>query len=163
MYLLPKDAREGALAHIRGLEESNHGNLSEEDKNALLPSGQQTIIANRINWAKSYLLHAGLVESTRKGYFVISSRGKKFLEKCGDVIQTEDLLQFEEFKKFKLRSKVSRDETVALEKNESKSPDELLSDIIEDKKQELVEELKQFCNSVSSHKIAEAQKLKESL
>ena len=129
---LTKDGKEYKMSEVVDIL-SEKLNLSEEDKKALLPSGQQTIIANRINWAKSYLLHAGLVESTRKGYFVISSRGKKFLEKCGDVIQTEDLLQFEEFKKFKLRSKVSRDETVALEKNESKSPDELLSDIIEDK------------------------------
>jgi restriction system protein len=34
--------------------------LSEEDRNALLPSGKQTILSNRVHWARTYLDKAGL-------------------------------------------------------------------------------------------------------
>ena len=34
---------------------SNLYNLSDEEKTKLLPSGQQTIIDNRVGWARTYL------------------------------------------------------------------------------------------------------------
>src|SRR3546814_7916415 len=40
--------------------------LSEAARNALLASGRQTIFANRVHWAKTYLAKAGLVETTRR-------------------------------------------------------------------------------------------------
>jgi restriction endonuclease Mrr len=38
--------------------------MSAEERSQLLPSGKQTTFANRVNWAKSYLGKAGLVELT---------------------------------------------------------------------------------------------------
>ncbi len=35
--------------------------LAEEERRALLPSGRQTVIANRRHWALSYLNRAGLI------------------------------------------------------------------------------------------------------
>ena len=37
--------------------------LSEEDRQELIPSGTQRLLHNRVGWAKTYLLKAGLVES----------------------------------------------------------------------------------------------------
>src|SRR3546814_4073662 len=50
--------------------------LSEAARNALLASGRQTIFANRVHWAKTYLAKAGLVETTRRGHFRTTPRGQ---------------------------------------------------------------------------------------
>jgi len=55
--------------------------LTEEEKNELLPSGAQTVINNRISWARTYLKKAGLIKSPKRGTFVITEDGKKVLEK----------------------------------------------------------------------------------
>src|ERR1035437_8111468 len=54
--------------------------LSAEERSELLPSGKQTVFSNRVNWAKSYLTKARLVEITRRGHFTITERGRKLIE-----------------------------------------------------------------------------------
>jgi restriction system protein len=51
--------------------------LTPEDRAVLLPSGKQTLLSNRVHWAKTYLMKAGLVESTRRGHFRITARGEQ--------------------------------------------------------------------------------------
>lgn len=43
-------------------------NLSEEDREQLLPSGKRRTLNDRVGWAKSYLKHAGLVRYPKRGY-----------------------------------------------------------------------------------------------
>lgn len=54
--------------------------LSENEQSELLPSGQQTIMHNRVAWARTYLVKAGLLTSTRRGYVRISSSGRELLD-----------------------------------------------------------------------------------
>ncbi len=51
---------------------ANKFRLTADERVTLLPSGRQTMFANRVHWAKSYLKQAGLVEITRRGYFGIT-------------------------------------------------------------------------------------------
>lgn len=51
--------------------------LSDEEKQKLLPSGKQAVFDNRVEWARTYLKKAGLLESTRRGFFQITSRGRR--------------------------------------------------------------------------------------
>ena len=83
---------------------SNDLNLSEEERNELLPSGKQTTISNRIHWAKTYLKQAGLVRSTRRAHFVITEAGRKVLNDPDAIIDTKYLLKFETFQEFRSRS-----------------------------------------------------------
>lgn len=53
--------------------------LSQEEINQFLPSGSQKTFSNRVAWAKSYLKMAGLLETTKRGYFKITESGKSFL------------------------------------------------------------------------------------
>jgi len=55
-------------------------NLSDEEREELLPSGAQTIIYNRIGWARTYLHKAGLFNTPKRGYFQITDRGKELLK-----------------------------------------------------------------------------------
>ena len=47
--------------------------LSAEDQSKLLPRGRQTVFANRVAWAKTYLVKAGLAEGSRRAYFPIQN------------------------------------------------------------------------------------------
>ena len=60
--------------------------LSEADAAQLVPSGRQTVMSNRLHWAKTYMQRAGLLESTRHGYFEITDRGRKVLSEAPERI-----------------------------------------------------------------------------
>lgn len=79
--------------------------LTNDERKELLPSGQQEIFFNRVGWARTYLKKAGLLEAIRRGFFKVSKRGVKLLEKKPVKIDNKLLSQFEEFKKFKTRKK----------------------------------------------------------
>jgi restriction system protein len=53
--------------------------LTQQDREELLPSGQQTVFSNRVAWAKSHLKAAGLLENPVRGRVRISELGRKVL------------------------------------------------------------------------------------
>jgi len=71
--------------------------LTDAERRELLPSGQQETFANRVNWSKTYLKKAGLIHSTRRGYFQISERGISDLQKKPSRIDIKFLRQYREF------------------------------------------------------------------
>ena len=85
--------------------------LAPEEQSELLPSGRQSIFSNRVHWAKTYLSQAGLLESTRRGYFKITPRGKQVLASSPAKIDVNFLDQFREFQEFKKRSRLSQGRT----------------------------------------------------
>lgn len=78
--------------------------LTPEERSELLPSGKQTVFANRTHWAKSYLGKAGLIELTRRAHFRITDRGRSILANPPDRIDNHFLDQFPEFVKFRSAS-----------------------------------------------------------
>ena len=46
--------------------------LTEDELNEWLPSKSQKIFYNKVYWAKAYLKMAGLVENTRRSYFILN-------------------------------------------------------------------------------------------
>ena len=100
--------------------------LTEEEKEELLPSGRQTVISNRTHWAKTYLYKAGLVESTRRGYFKITEAGKKVLAQKPDKIDNNFLNQFEEFVAFRTKDTNEDQEESPTLPDSDKTPDEVM-------------------------------------
>jgi len=84
---------------------SNHFNLSEEEKQELLPSGLQAVIDNRVGWARTYLKKAGLLEDPRRGYVKISQKGIDVIGKNPGKIDVNFLKQFSEFIEFRNKRK----------------------------------------------------------
>jgi len=82
---------------------ANKLGLTPDERSELLPSGKQSRFANRVNWAKSYLAKAGLVENTRRGYFRITPRGQAALADAAATINNAYLDQFKEFQDFKAK------------------------------------------------------------
>jgi restriction system protein len=74
--------------------------LTPEERKELLQSGQQFTFDNRVGWARTYMKKAGLIESTRRGYFKITERGFKILEEAPKEINVRFLKKFPEFVEF---------------------------------------------------------------
>ena len=87
--------------------------LSEEERQELLPSGRQTCFASRVNWAKTYLKQAGLVKPTKRAHFVITDRGKQVLADTGAEINKAYLKRFPEFREFQKRTRTVDDSNAA--------------------------------------------------
>lgn len=100
--------------------------LTQEEREELLPSGKQTTFANRVHWAKTYLAKAGLVEPTRRGHFVITQRGKDALIAAPDTIDNNYLKQFEEFKTFQGLSNNNKSAMSQEQETAKTTPDEEL-------------------------------------
>lgn len=101
-------------------------NISDEERKYLLPSGTQFIVDNRIGWAKTYLLKAGLLESTRRGFFKITQRGLDYLKNNPSDLNTKILMQFEEFKNFRNTRKNKEEKEEQYEKETTYTPQEAL-------------------------------------
>lgn len=76
-------------------------NLTPEERSEMLPSGRQAKIANRVHWAVTYLVKAGLLDRPKRGYFGITERGRGVLAKPPARIDIPYLSQFEGFDKFR--------------------------------------------------------------
>ena len=72
---------DGVEHTLRETEDSlaQHFGLTPAERGELLPSGQQGVFKTRVGWARTYLKKAGLIASTRRGFFRITERGQKAL------------------------------------------------------------------------------------
>ena len=83
--------------------------LSEKDMKELLPSRTQTIIYSRVQWARTYMKKAGLIEATGRGRFSITTKGLDVLKQNPVEINVKFLMQFPEFSEFRSRPKTEED------------------------------------------------------
>jgi restriction system protein len=131
------DEKEHTLSEVID-ELASEFNLSEEERDELLPSGRQARFDNRVGWTRTHLLKAGLIESTGWGKFRITQRGLGVLAENPVRIDLKYLNQFPEFQEFRSRSqqieKLSEDET-------DESPKELLEEQYERLRDALVQDL----------------------
>jgi len=79
--------------------------ITDEEKDELLPSGNQTIFNNRVAWAKFYLKKALCVENPQRGVYRITQRGRELLKSHTGPIDSDILQQFPEFTAFLLNSR----------------------------------------------------------
>lgn len=121
-------AAEGKEVKLRDVinELADKFNLSEEEKEETLPSGNQSVLDNRVGWARTYLSKAGLLEVTRRAHFVITERGVKALQDIGAVIDNKYLKQFDEFIAFKEQKNDTIETISDLEATDEVTPDEAL-------------------------------------
>ena len=55
--------------------------LTDQDLKEMLPSKRQSVFANRVGWAVSYMEHAGLVERVRRAVYRVTAEGEGLLQK----------------------------------------------------------------------------------
>ena len=71
--------------------------LSPEDTREMLGSGQQTAFANRVGWAMTYNVHAGLVQRVRRGVHRLTPEGRQVLSATPTRIDLQTLSQYPSF------------------------------------------------------------------
>jgi restriction system protein len=121
------DGQPGATAEIRDGVARAVG-LTQEDREALVPSGQKLLYNDRVAWAISYLKQAGALERPKRGVYRISDRGRDLLVRYPDRVDNSVLSQFEEFRAFLDRSRSPRQDAApeAVQPEESRTPEESL-------------------------------------
>ena len=100
--------------------------LSADERRQLLPSGQQTIISNRVAWAKAHMKMAGLLENPVRGYIRISSVGRELLEKKPGRIDLRILRQYPSYLEFVKKSQTSDQTGDENHVSEPKTPKEVI-------------------------------------
>jgi len=115
---------------------ANEFNLSDDDRKEMLPSGQQEVFLNRVGWARTYMKKAGLLDSPKRGIFVITERGKKVLASNPSKIDNKLLTHYDEFKEFKKKKRKVEEETEVLE-FQDKTPEEAFETAYENLRTEL--------------------------
>ncbi len=109
------------------LAESFH--LTDQEREELLPSGQQSIFSNRVAWAKSHLKAAGLPENPVRGRVRISDLGRNVLAEKPPAINVKFLKQYPAYCDFIGKSAPTHDDAVSGETapvEERRTPLELI-------------------------------------
>lgn len=121
--------------------------LDQADREEMLESGRQTVLANRVGWARTYLKKAGLISSPSKGKYQITDAGKAALKDAGSRIDNDYLLRFESFRDF-TKAAVSSDEdngkgssVAALKPDEERTPSEMMDLAYRDINRQLADDL----------------------
>lgn len=132
----------------------NQFNLTEKEKQELLPSGSAFVINNRIGWARTYLTKAGLLLTTKRGYFRISEEGKKLLQKEPTFINSKMLKEYDSFNEFQSIKEAGNSENNKIEHSieQSITPHELLESGYLSIKNQLADELLSTIKNISPSK-----------
>lgn len=124
-------AADGADHRFRDAVETlaEHFSLTAEDRNELLPSGTQPLFTNRVGWASTYLKHAGLLESPRRGMFRITEQGVRLLKERPSRIDIALLERFPEFLQWRAKREPRKPtrEAEAAPAPSSETPEDALS------------------------------------
>ena len=107
--LLSRAAKLPGETCLRELEEAIGLDLglATEVRTKMLPSGQQTVFLNRLNWAKSYMSKAGLLETTRRGYFAATPDARSLVAENLGEIDVAVLSRFPAFLAWKAQQKAN--------------------------------------------------------
>ena len=74
--------------------------LTQDEFEELLPSGKQTLLANRAHWARNYMSQAGLVEAIKRGHYRLTVDGDALLANPPDELDAAFLRNYEPFLEF---------------------------------------------------------------
>lgn len=122
--------------------------LTEAERRELFPSGKQTVIQNRVGWARTYLKKAGLIDYPHRGVAVITARGKEVLAENPTILNVQYLSKFPEFIDFRNSSvqHVDNNQIVDLSKG---TPEEILEGTFSQLKNQVLAEMIEKIKSCS--------------
>ncbi|QDT78418.1 Mrr restriction system protein [Gimesia maris] len=115
--------------------------LSPEEREKLLPSGQQTVFLNRVSWAKIYMERAGLLERVSRGHFIITERGREVLDSAVERIDNSFLLRFPEYREFRSPDKNDEVDDKLEKKDDIETPEEALQTAYKQIREDLTADL----------------------
>jgi len=81
--------------------------LTADERAELLPSGRQSLLHNRIHWAKFYMSKAGLIASPARGRFIATEAGRRVLAENPARIDVAYLMREPSFREFYKRDEAA--------------------------------------------------------
>ncbi len=115
--------------------------LSEKDLSEPLPSGIQTKFENRISWAVGYFVQAKVLVRPKRGYFLITERGRELHKQGHKRIDVSVLNAYPEFLEFHT-SKGTKGETSEFSPLPDRAtPEEVLQQSYQNIRNELANEI----------------------
>ncbi|MEL7607570.1 MAG: restriction endonuclease [Sedimentibacter saalensis] len=117
-----KDGKVHSLKDLK-VKMITYFNLDSAALAELLPSGRQTVFANRIGWARTYLKKAGLIDSPTRAMFVITQQGLNTLQDNPVIINNDYLMRFESFREFQ-NVYDDTNSSIALTNSTNETPDD---------------------------------------
>jgi restriction system protein len=81
--------------------------LTEEERSARIPSGMENLLSNRLAWARTYLVKAGLLQSPKRGVVSITQTGQELIQKRPTRIDIGLLKGYTPFAEWMRRSQSS--------------------------------------------------------
>ena len=79
--------------------------LTQQEREEMLPSGQQTLFNNRVGWAKTHLKGAGLISNPNRGKVTLSDEGRRVLATHPESINCRFLRQYPSYLDLVARSR----------------------------------------------------------
>ena len=116
-------------------------NVSDSERQDILPSGQDKTFSNRVRWSLFYLKKARLLESPRRSYFKITEAGLNALNKQPATIDVQFLKQYPEFVEFFKGKPKDKSKTIQGADAVVQTPDEQLEDAYQESLRSLNQEL----------------------
>ncbi len=117
---------------------ANYLKLTDEVKSILISSGMPTYI-NRGGWALSYLKQSGLIESPKRGEYLITEEGKRVVDSKPKTFGESDLEKYPSYQEFKART--NNNKSLKKEVDNTSTPDEKLEEAEKEIKQEVCSNL----------------------
>lgn len=120
----------------------NYFRLTEGEISALVPSGTQTYLSNRIGWARTYLKKAGLIDSPARAVFRITAEGMKVVQDNPDVIDLKYLLRYDSFREFVGKTEENKQNSQKeVEVQETDTPDDVFESAFKKINQSLADDV----------------------
>lgn len=84
---------DGIVRHWREFQPlvAERANITDEQKNEVLPSGSQLKYQNRIGWGVSFLTNVGALERPKRGHYQITDAGKQLVQLFPDGVKERDI------------------------------------------------------------------------
>jgi restriction system protein len=113
---------------------ADHFKLTPEEREQLLPSGRQRTIDNRVGWALTYLVQAGLAERPQRAHARITNIGIQALADHPDRIDMKVLERFPAYVEFRDRTREHHrtDTSVSPAAEPTATPQDLLDEAVQE-------------------------------
>lgn len=121
---------------------ANYFQLTEADRQEMLSSNNQLRFTNRVSWAKAHLGKAGLIATTRRGYYKISALGLTVLAQKPTKINVNFLKQFPKYAEFRAPNEKTNEITPStIDIEEQQTPEEVIDQAYQNLRQKLANEI----------------------
>lgn len=149
LQLLSEQKQAVKLSEIAKILSERSG-LSDDELSTMLSSGTKTVFYDRVGWAKTYLVKAGLITQPKRGFCELSEIGHKLDLSQMTSITIEYLMQFESFSNYKLgiskenqemKHQLVIDENPVSAFEETRTPEEIITETTELLKESLKNDL----------------------